>query len=179
MAKQGKTGSVTSKSGKVIIRGEAVTGIKLQGAVSDETLQTALKTLQQLQSGGVSGAKGVEIKGDFISGLQFSHLDPEHPTPEDFLAELKLLRQQVAALASGPDAPTEAQEAVKSLDETITEAEKEKPQARRVIGRLREAMDFMADTSQVLEAAGKAGPLIAQVLGTATVLYQVAQTLFG
>jgi hypothetical protein len=175
---QPKTGSVTSKSGRIKIGGEVVTGIKIQGEVSDETLQAALNTLHHLQTGGVSGAKGVEIKGDFISGLQFSHLDPEHPTLEGFLAELKLLRQQVAALAGEPDAPLEAQEAVKSLDDTITAAEQEKPLARRVVSRLQEAMGFITDAGKTLEAAGKAGPLLAQALGTAAVLYQVAQNLF-
>lgn len=178
MDDQPTTGSVTSKSGKITIGGEAVTGIKLQGAVSDETLQAAIKTLQAMQTGGISGAKGVEIKGDFVSGLHFTYFDPEQPTPDSFLAELKLLRQQVAELAGGPDAPAEAGEAVRSLDETISEAEKEKPLARRVIGRLQEAVGFITDAGKALETAGKAGPLIAQALATAAVLYQAARGLF-
>jgi hypothetical protein len=120
----------------------------------------------------------VEIKGAFISGLSFQYFDPEHPTSEDFLAELKLLRQQVADLATEPEALTEAQAAISSLDETIAEAEKEKPLVRRVISRLQETVGFITDAGKALEAAGKAGPLIAQALGTATVLYQAAQTLF-
>jgi hypothetical protein len=178
MDDQPKTGGVTSKSGKVIVGGKVVTGVELQGPVSDETLQAAIKALQQLQSGGISGDKGVEIKGNFISGLSFHYFDPEQPTPEAFLAELKLLRQQVAELAAGPETLTEAQAAVDSLDETIAEAEKEKPLARRVVSRLQETVGFITDAGKALEAAGKAGPLIAQALGTATVLYQAAQTLF-
>lgn len=178
MDDQPKTGGITSESGTVNIRGKAVTGFEFQGPVSDETVQAAIKALHQLQTGGISGAKGVEIKGDFIAGLSFRHFDPARPTAEDFLAELKLLRQQVAELTAGPDAPGEAQEAVKSLDDTIAEAEKEKPLARRIISRLQEALGFITDASQALEAAGKAGPLIAQALGTAAVLYQAAQRLF-
>jgi hypothetical protein len=175
MTHQPKTGSVTSKSGKVTVRGKIVTGIDLEGAAGDEVLQTALETMQRLHTGSVSGAEGVEA-GEIITGLRY--FNPETPDRESFVAELKALRQELAGLAAEPEAPEEAQAAVESLADTIAEAEKEKPLARRVVNRLRESIEFIGEAGKVLDSASKAGPLIAKAIATATVLYQAAQLLF-
>jgi len=106
MADQPKTGSVTSKSGKVTVRGKIVTGMDLEGALSDETLKAALETMRQLNTGDVSGAEGVEA-GEIIVG--FRYLNPQAPTKEAFTAELQALRQELAGLAAAPDAPAEIQ----------------------------------------------------------------------
>jgi nucleotide-binding universal stress UspA family protein len=175
MSKQSKTGSVTSKSGKVVVQGKIVTGIDIEGAVSDAVLKAALETMQHLNTGGVSGATGVEA-GEIVTGLRF--FNPEKPDRDSFVAELKALRQQLADLGADPDTPVEVSNAVESLDEVVDETQKEQPVTRRVINRLRETIEFITDAGKVLDAASKAGPLIAQAIGTATVLYQAAQGLF-
>jgi hypothetical protein len=94
------------------------------------------------------------------------------------VAEIKTLAQELAALAGQPDSPPELHGAAEALAEAAAEAEKEKPLAKRIANRLKETVEFIGDAGKALEAAGKAGPLIVQALGTATVLYQVASTLF-
>lgn len=175
MTQQGKTGGVTSKSGKIKVEGKIVTGIDIEGATSDSVLKAALETMQQLQTGSVSAAGDIEA-GEIVTGLRY--LNPQAPDRKNFVAELKALRAELAGLAADPDTPQEAQAAVQSLDETIAEAEKEKPLAKRVINRLRESIEFVSDAGKALDSASKAGPLIVKAIGTATVLYQAAQVLF-
>ncbi len=175
MTNQPKTGSVTSKSGKVVVRGKIVTGIDIEGATGDEVLKAALETMKHLHTGDVSGAKGVEAE-EIITG--FRHFDPQTPTPESFVAELRALRQDLANAAQESDAPSEVQAAMESLDETISETEKEKPLAKRIINRLRESIEFISEAGKLLDAANKAGPLILKALPVAMGLYQAAQTLF-
>lgn len=177
MTNQPKTGSVTSKSGKVTAR-NIVTGIDIQGVTSDEVLKAAMETIQHMRTGGVSGAQGVEVSGDVITGVRLRHFDPQSPTREGFVAELKTLREELAVVADEPDTPAEAKDALESLDETIGEAEKKEPRPKRLINRLGETLEYITGASKALEAASKAGPLLANALGTAALLYQVAQTLF-
>jgi hypothetical protein len=175
MTKQSKTGSVTSKSGKVVVRGKIVTGIDIEGMASDAVLKVALETMQRLQTGGVSGATGVEA-GEIVTGLRY--FNPDQPDRESFAKDLKALRQQLSELADSSDIPAEVGEAVSSIDEVVAETQKDKPVTKRIVNRLRETLEFISDAGKVLDAASKAGPLIAQAIGTATVLYQAAQTLF-
>jgi hypothetical protein len=175
MADQPKTGSVTSKSGKVTVTGKIVTGFDIEGAASDAVLKTAFETMQHLQTGDVSGAKGVEA-GEIITGLRY--LNPQAPDHDSFVAELKALRDELAGLAGEADAPDEVSNAIESLDETLAETQKEKPLAKRVINRLRESLEFISDAGKALDAASKTGPLIVKAIGTATVLYRAAQVLF-
>lgn len=135
MSNQPKTGDVSSESGKVSAR-NIITGIDIQGAADDEVLKSALEAMQYLQTGSVKGAKGVEAQEDIVTG--FRYLNPEAPTRESFIAELKALREDLATLAAAPDAPAEVAAAVESLDETVIEAQKEKPLTKRIINRLRE-----------------------------------------
>ena len=175
MTEQSQTGSVTSTSGKVTVRGKIVTGIDIEGAVGDEVLKAALETMQRLHTGSVSGAEGVEA-GEIITGLRY--FNPETPDRESFVAELKALRAELTGLVADPETPEAAKAAVESLDDTIAEAEKEKPLAKRVVNRLRETIEFIGDAGKMLDSASKAGLLIAKAIGTATVLYQAAQVLF-
>lgn len=174
MTQQPKTGSVTSK-GKITVTGKIVTGIDIEGAASDPVLKAALETMQQLNTGSVSAEQGIEA-GEIITG--FRYFNPAAPDRESFVAELKALREELAGLANDPEAPLEAGDAVESLDDTIAEAEKEQPVTKRLLNRLRESIEFLGEAGKLLDAASKAGPLLAQAIGTATVLYQAAQTLF-
>jgi hypothetical protein len=170
-----KTGSVTSKSGKVIVKGKIITGLDIEGAASDETLQAALEAMQHLQTGDVSGAEGVEAE-EIVTG--FRYFNPEAPTRESFVAELQALRQQLADLAAAPEIPAAVGHAVETLDEVVVETQKEQPLPRRIINRLRETISFISDAGKALDAASKAGPLILQAIVIATGLYQAAQVVF-
>jgi hypothetical protein len=43
---------------------------------------------------------------------------------------------------------------------------------------MRDTVEFITDAGKALEAADKAGPLLAKAIPTAVALFQVAQTLF-
>jgi nucleotide-binding universal stress UspA family protein len=175
MTNKGRTGSVTSKKGKVTAR-RIVTGIDIEGAASDEVLQTALEAMDHLQTGGVSGAEGVEVSEEIVTG--FRHLNPQAPDRQQFLAELQQLRQDLAAVAREPDVPREAAAAVEALDGALVEAKKEQPLVKVIVNRLRDTVEFISDAGKALDAAHKAGPLILKAIPVAMGLYQVAQALF-
>jgi hypothetical protein len=165
-------GDVRARNIKV--RGKIVTGVDIEGAASDAVLKAALKTAQQLQ-GSVVAEESLEA-GEIITGLRY--LNPKSPDLESFKKELQALQEQLADLATQADMPAEVGAAAESVGKVMAETQKEQPMARRVLNRLRESLEFMTDAGKALEAAGKAGPLIAQAIGTATVLYQAAQILF-
>ena len=175
MVQRKKTGSVISTGGKVTTR-RIITGIDIEGPVDDEVLKIALEVMDRLATGDVSGTEGVEVSEDIVTGLRY--LDPQAPEQEAFLAEMKALRETLAELQKEPEVSAEVEAAGKSLDEAITEAEKEKPLRKMVLNRLRDTVEFMADAGKLLETAPKAGPLVAQAITTAAMLYQVAGTLF-
>ncbi|MCK6624797.1 MAG: hypothetical protein L6R45_06435 [Anaerolineae bacterium] len=175
MTQESQTGGVTSAAGKVVATGKIVTGVDIEGAAGDAVLKTALEAMQRWRTGGVSGYQGVEAQ-EIITG--FRYLNPQAPDRDSFLAELQALRQELAGLAAQADSPAEAQAALEALDEAAAESQKAQPLPKKIINRLREAIEFITDAGKALEAAGKAGPLILQALTIATGLYQAAQTLF-
>lgn len=175
MADKPKTGSVIAKKGKVTAR-NIIVGMDIQGAAGDEVLKTALETMQHLRTGHVRGAEGVEASGDIVVG--FRHLNPEAPDPESFVAELRALRQALAGLQREPEAAANIEAASEAVDDTIAEAGKAAPLPKKVVNRLRDAVEFITDAGKALDAAGKAGPLVVQAIGTATTLYRMAQALF-
>lgn len=170
-----RTGSVTSRSGKVTAR-RVITGIEIEGAASDEILKAALEVMDRLHSGGVSGAQGVEVSEDIVTG--FRYLNPQAPDRESFVAELKALRDVLAELQKQPEAAAEVEVAARSLDDAIAEAQKKEPLRKLVVNRLRDTVEFITDAGKALEAADKAGPLIVKAIPTAVVLFQLAQKLF-
>jgi hypothetical protein len=174
MSEQGKTGSVSAKGN--IKAGNIITGIDLQGDASDAVVKAALETMQKLRAGDVRAGGNIELSGDIVAGLRF--LNPQAPDRDSFLAELKALRAELAGLAAEPDTPAEVSGAAETLAETMAEAEKEQPLARKISGGLRTAVELLTDAGKVWDATSKAGPLLLKAIGTATVLYQAAQVLF-
>jgi hypothetical protein len=142
------TGSVISRSGKVTAR-RIITGAEIEGAASDEVLKAALEVMDHLHTGGVSGAEGVEVSEDIVTG--FRHLNPQAPDRESFVAELKALRDVLAELQKQPEAAADAEAAAKSLDDAIAEAQKKEPLRKLVVNRLRDTLEFITD-------AGKQSP---------------------
>jgi uncharacterized protein HemX len=132
--------------------------------------------MNHLRTGSVSGTEGVEVSGEIVTG--FRYYNPQAPDRQAFLAELQQLRQELAALSQEAGVPAETGEAVKSLDEAITETQQPQPAARRIINRLRETIEFISDAGKALDAASKAGPLILKAIPIAMGLYQAAQALF-
>jgi len=165
-------GDVKAKNIKVT--GKIVTGIDIEGSASDAVLKAALETAQHLQ-GSVIAKETLEA-GEIIVGLRY--LNPQEPDIESFKKELQALREQLAGLATEVNIPAEVGAAADSLGEVVAETRKEQPMTRRVINRLRETIEFITDAGKMLDAASKAGPLIAEAIGTATLLYQAAQVLF-
>jgi hypothetical protein len=170
MTNQPKTGKVKAESIKAR---SVVTGIDVSGA-DDATIQTALELMKTLQTGDVIAEGGIELSGDLVTGLS---------APKDrqeFMVQARALRQQLVTLAAEPGIPERAalEGAVASIEEVVIETGKTEPLRRRVINRLRETIEFIGDAGKTIDAAHKAGPLILQAVGTATVLYQAAQVLF-
>lgn len=176
MSDQPQTGGVYSKSGKVTAR-NIITGIDLQGDVDDSVVKAAVETMQSLRTGSVSGAQGVEVSGDIVTGLRY--LKPEAATREDFVKELEALRQELAPLAAAPDTPRELTAAVESIDTALAETQKKEPLPKQIINGLRDTVEFITDAGKALDAADKAGPLIVKAIGIATMLYRAAPLLFG
>jgi hypothetical protein len=83
MTDKPRTGSVISRSGKVTAR-RIITGVEIEGAASDAVLKAALEVMDRLHTGGVSGAQGVEVSEDIVTG--FRHLNPQAPDRESFVA---------------------------------------------------------------------------------------------
>lgn len=77
-----------------------------------------------------------------------------------------------------PPAAANIEAASEAVDDTIAEAGKAAPLPKKVVNRLRDAVEFITDAGKALDAAGKAGPLVVQAIGTATTLYRMAQALF-
>ncbi len=175
MTPQPRSGSVTSKSGKVTAR-RIITGVEIEGAASDEVLKAALEMMDRLSSGGVSGAGGVEAGEDIVTG--FRYLNPQAPSREAFVAELKALQASVAELRRQPEAAADAEMAGRSLDDAIVEAEKKERLGQLVVRRLRDTVEFITNAGKALEAADKAGPLLLKAVPTAVALFHIAQTLF-
>ncbi len=166
-------GDVKAK-GNIEVTGKIVTGVDIEGAVGDEVLKAALDTIEKLK-GSVEAGKDLKA-GEIITGLRY--FNPDQPDRESFVKDLKTLRQQLADLTADPNTPATVGRAVKTLDEAVAETEEEEPLASRIRNRLQETLEFMSKAGKALDVAGKAGPLIAQAIGTATVLYQAAQVLF-
>lgn len=169
--KKRQTGSVTGKSIKAR---DIVTGIKAEGTLDSAVLQDALQFLQHFDTGDVKAEEDLEAS-DVITGIA---LKGESLDQEALLAEMKSLREAVAELQKQPEAAAEAKAAGESLDRAIAEAEEEEPLGKMVLNRLRDTVEFLTDAGKLLEAADKAGPLVAKALGTAAMLYQVAGKLF-
>ena len=148
-----------------------VTGIKIDGAVSDETLQTALKLLESNTFGDIIVEENIEASGDVVSGFQYTNA-------AQFNAGLTRLRENLQTLTQQPDVPAEARDALDSLDDAIAEAKRPEPRRTRLINRLKETLEYITTAGKALDAAKKAGPIIAQAVATAAALYQAAQTLF-
>jgi hypothetical protein len=165
-------GDVKAKNIKVT--GKIVTGVDIEGAASDTVLKAALKTAQQLQ-GSVIAKETLEA-GEIITGLHY--FNPDQPDRESFAKDLKALRQQLADLTAEPETPAGVGRAVRALDGAIEETEEKEPLASSIRNRLQEALEFITNAGKALDAANKAAPLIAQAIGTATILYQAAQILF-
>ena len=173
MAQRKKTGDVISEEGD-INTGDIVTGLKATGDLSDSVLHDALQVVEHLNTGTVQ-AKGDIEAVRIITGVV---VERKITDVDELLAEMKALRETLAELQKEPEVSSEVEAAVKSLDDAITEAEKEKPLGRMVLNRLRDTVEFMADAGKLLETAPKAGPLVAQAINTAVMLYQLAGTLF-
>jgi hypothetical protein len=167
---------VSAGSGKVSAR-RIITGVEIEGAAGDDVLKAALELLGDLSSGDVSGAQGVEASEDIVTG--FRYLNPQAPDREAFVAELQVLRSLLDDLQKQPEAAAEAEAAARSLDDAMAEAQKKEALGKLVVKRLRDSVEFITDAGKALEAADKAGPLIAKAIPTAVALYQVAKTLFG
>lgn len=173
MAQRKKTGDIISEEGD-INAGDIVTGLKATGDLSDSVLQDALEVMEHLNTGKVQAKGDIEAER-IITGVV---VESKITNVEELLAVMKALRETLAELRKEPEASAEVEAAGRSLDEAITEAEKEKPLGRMVLNRLRDTVEFMADAGKLLETADKAGPLIAQAITTAVMLYQLAGTLF-
>ena len=169
--KQKGSGQIRAKTIKAR---DIIAGVKLEGALSDETIRAALETLDHLNSGDVIAKETLEVSGEIITG--FRYLNPHAPDKTQFLAELADLRRDLAAITQLEESPPEAADALESLEEAIDEAQSEKPRSRRIVSRLRETVGFISDAGKALDAAGKAGPLILKAIPVATGLYHIAQT---
>ena len=177
MTDQPRTGGVVSKSGKVKAR-SIIVGLDILGAVDDDVVKSALETMQHLQPGVVSGEKGVEASEDIVVGIRMRYLNPDAPTTEDLIAEMKALREDLSTAQSQAQDNPDVQAAAESLDSALAEAEKPQPLGKLIKKRLSDTVEFITDAGKALEAADKAAPLIAKAVGTAAVLYQAAQLLF-
>jgi hypothetical protein len=172
MTGKARTGSV--KAGRIKAK-QIITGVKIEGAASDEVLKEAMRLARQFSTGDVTAKESLEAD-DIVVG--FLYLNPDAPAREDFVAELQSLRETVAELQEQPQAPAEVGAAAKSLDEAIGEAQKEEPLGKLVVKRLHDAVEFITDAGKLWEASEKLAPLVARAVSTAVVLYQIAQKLF-
>lgn len=168
MSNSGKTGSV---SGKSIKARHIVTGVQIEGG-SDETLKAALELMKTLQTGDVIAEGEIEVSGDIITGLSAPQTRPE------FVVQVQALQQQLVELAAEPDAPDAIAGAAEEVAEAATQAQADKPLAARIAGKLRTTIELLSDAGKLWETSSKAAPLLFKAIGTATVLYQAAATLF-
>lgn len=170
----GGTGSVSSRAGKVTAR-NIITGIDLSGVESDAVVVKALESMEKLRTGSVWGEKGVEASGDIVTGFRI--LNPEQPTQAAFIQELESLRDELAKL--GQDVPAEATKALKSVEETLGEAQADEPRGPRIRLYLQEAIEFIGKAADTLSKAHAAAPLIYKAGAVLAGLLAVASKLFG
>lgn len=175
MTPKTRTGSVSSKSGKVRAR-RIITGIEIEGADSNDVVKAALEVMDHLWTGDVSGAQGVEAGEEIVTG--FRYLRPQAPDREAFVAELQSLKETLAQWQKQVKAPAVVEAATRSIDEALAEAKKKEPLGKLIVKRLRDSVEFITEAGKALDAADKAGAVIAKVLPIAVALYQAAQKLF-
>jgi hypothetical protein len=176
MVDEFRTGSV--RAGNIV--GKVNVGVTISADDAD-VVNAALAQIKRLQTGSV--IVGGTISGDVNTGIKISaglrHVDPENPTIEALVAELRQLREELAGAEFEDGPPREVEEAVKSLDVAAEEAGKEQPLARVVVARVKEAVEFLTDAGKAVEQLGKAGAVVANALPTALALYEAATRLFG
>jgi ribonuclease HI len=168
------TGSVRSSRGKVKAR-DITTGINIQAPASDAVLKAALEALQYLRTGRVEGARDVEARGEIVTGLRY--LNPQAPDRAALVKELQALRMTLVELQQQLAGNQPLQEAAQAAAEAQAEAEKPQPAPKRLLNRLGELVEFLSSAGKALEAAHQTAPLVAEAVGTAAMLYQIAQKL--
>jgi hypothetical protein len=115
-----------------------------------------------------------------VAGFQYI-ADPAQATADELRQEVARLRQELAAAVSAGDLAQTAD--VEDAQDALARAEAElagdAPQGRRVIRKLREAADVLAEATRTAEAARQAGGALVKLAPAAAALYQIAQQLFG
>ncbi len=175
MTERPKTGGV--RAGGKIKADHIITGVDIEGAIDDETLQAALQVMQKLSTGEVTATGDITAK-NIVTGLRY--LNPDSPTPADFVAEVKALREQLdqAIAAEEITSDTEAKYARRALDEAAEMAQEEEPLKDILIGRIKEFLNIATKASETFITLDKAAPIIAKTIPTALLLIQMAQKLF-
>lgn len=154
-----------------------VSGVQqIGGSLADAA--GALALADALRQGTIS-ADSIQAR-NVVAGFQYI-ADPARATADELRQEVAQLRQELsAAVAAGQLAPTadmdDAQDALAMAEQALTG---EAPQGGRVIRKLREAADILAEGARAADAARRAGAAILKLAPTAAALYQIAARLFG
>jgi len=154
-----------------------VSGVQqLGGSLADATGAVALA--EALRQGSIS-ADSIQAR-NVVAGFQYI-ADPTQATTDQLRREVAALRQQLAAaVAAGEVTQTadveDAQDALDIAEQALAE---EAPQGGRVIRKLREAADLLAEGARTAEAARQAGQALLKLAPAAAALYQIASQLFG
>lgn len=154
-----------------------VSGVQqIGGGLADAAGAVALA--EALRQGSIS-AGSIQAR-NVVAGFQYI-ADPTQATADQLRQEVAALRQQLAAaVTAGEIAQTadveDAQDALDTAEQALAE---ETPQGGRIVRKLREAADILAEGARTAEAARQAGQALLKLAPAAAALYQIANQLFG
>jgi hypothetical protein len=154
-----------------------VSGVQqIGGNLADAAEAVALA--EALRQGSIT-ADSIQAR-NVVAGFQYI-ADPAQATADELRREVARLRQELAAaIATGEVAQTaDVKDAREALDKAEAELAEEAPQGGRVIRKLREAADILAEGARTAEAARQAGQALLKLAPAAAALYQIASQLFG
>lgn len=154
-----------------------VSGVQQIGGSLDDAAG-ALALAKALRQGSIT-ADSIQAR-NVVAGFQYI-ADPTQATADQLRQEVAVLRKQLAAaVAAGEIAQTaDTEDAQNALDVAEQALAEETPQGGRIIRKLREAADILAEGARTADAARQAGQALVKLAPAAAALYQIAHQLFG
>jgi hypothetical protein len=153
------------------------TGHYIEGG-DPKDIAALIQATQGLRSGDID--TDMLLTKNLNTGLQYI-ADPSQANVEDLRNEVNSLRSKLKQAIAAQEIADEgdAQDAQESLTAAETELAKPEPKGERVIRKLNEANTILVKSAAAAETAGKLSAQVIKLAPIATVIWQVAQHLFG
>jgi isopentenyl diphosphate isomerase/L-lactate dehydrogenase-like FMN-dependent dehydrogenase len=141
-------------------------------SVARKTQVPTAKTVKiKTMKGGVVVQGSITAKRDVIMGNQYNDYRrqiAQIATPQQFIAEAEKVQQQIAEVKQHPALPPAQQRRIEAIEgdvkEVIAEAKKDKPSPKTMSDTLKTAAETMEGVGKAIDAAGKVGTKVDEVI---------------